>query len=197
MLRLAVLASGGGTNLQNILDAGEKGDLGLLKPVLVVVDRPCNALDRGTASGLETVYLDRFQYGEKLSSVLSGILEEQHIEVVALAGWLSILDSGLIRKWEGRIVNIHPSLLPRHGGSGMYGHHVHQAVLDAGERVSGCTVHLVTELVDEGLILGQSEVPVIEGDTSETLAARVLVAEHRLYPEVLSGFTLEEPVESE
>lgn len=186
MLRLAVLASGGGSNLQSILDASDGGRLGAVLPVLVVADRVCGALDRARSAGIEALLLDRKKYGRGLSAAIDTLLTEQNIDIVALAGWLSILDSDITREWEGRMVNIHPSLLPRHGGEGMYGHHVHEAVLKSGDKESGCTVHLVSEKVDHGKVLGQLKVPVLQNDTPESLAARVLIKEHELYPQILS-----------
>jgi len=185
LLRLAVLASGSGSNLQAILDAYEGGLLGNLQPVLCVADRSCKALDRAAAGGLEIVLLDRKQYGEKLSEALGILLIDYGIELVALAGWLSIISGMLTREWAGRMVNIHPSLLPSYGGKGMYGQHVHKAVLDAGEKLSGCTVHIVTDSVDGGGILGQARVNVLKNDTPESLAARILIEEHGLYSKVL------------
>lgn len=187
MLRLAVLVSGGGSNLQAILDAAENNRLGEITPVLVISDRPCNAIQRALEAGIETAYLDRFKYGKKLSRQLGNLLDEYHIDIVALAGWLSILDESITEKWAGRMVNIHPSLLPLHGG--LYGIHVHKSVLDSGDKESGCTVHFVTAEVDGGKILGQARVPVLEDDSPESLAARVLLEEHRLYPEILAGFS--------
>jgi phosphoribosylglycinamide formyltransferase-1 len=186
MLRLAILESGGGSNLQSILDAGIGGNLKGVKPVLVIADRQCPALDRGFAAGLDTVLLDRKVLGNRLSPELDRLLEKHRIDIAALAGWLSILDAQITQKRAGRILNIHPSLLPSHGGPGMYGLRVHEAVLAAGETESGCTVHLVSQGVDEGLILGQFRVPVHKDDTTQELAARILVQEHKLYPRVIS-----------
>jgi phosphoribosylglycinamide formyltransferase-1 len=186
MLRLAILASGGGSNLQAIVEAGQAGNLNDVIPVLVVADRSCGALERAELSGIDSVLMDRKKLKERLSAKLSSLLEDRKIDIVALAGWLSILDSGITRKWNGRMINIHPSLLPRHGGPGMFGHHVHEAVLKAGETESGCSVHLVNEGVDEGRVLDQFKVPVLENDTPESLASRVLAGEHKLYPQVIS-----------
>lgn len=185
MLRLAVFVSGGGTNLQSLLDAAAVDELGLFKPVLVIADRECGAIHRAMDAGVDAILMDRKIHGSALSRVVAGILDEYSIDFTALAGWLSILDVEFTRKWSGRIVNIHPSLLPRHGGAGMYGRAVHTAVLKSGERESGCSIHYVTAGIDEGEVLGQARVPVLPADTPETLAARVLVEEHRLYPEAL------------
>ena len=190
MLSLAILASGGGSNLNAIIEAAEDGSLGNLKPELCIADRPCKAMEIAAAAGLELVYLDRYRLGENLSEELNRVLSSRHMDVVALAGWLSILNQKITGDWKGRMVNIHPSLLPLHGGVGMYGHHVHQAVIAAGEKESGCTVHLVSAGVDEGEILGQSRVPVLENDTPETLAERILRKEHILYPRVLSELVI-------
>ena len=190
MLRLAILASGGGSNLQSILDADAAGVLGML-PSLVIVDRPCGALNRGVVAGIPTKLLDRKTLGTKLSGRVDEALEEAHIDFVALAGWLSILDASVVDRWESRMVNIHPSLLPRHGGPGMYGIRVHRSVLDAGDVESGCSVHYVTAGVDEGTVIEQARVKVLDGDTPETLAARVLAEEHRLYPAVLGALAQE------
>jgi phosphoribosylglycinamide formyltransferase-1 len=186
MLRLAVLASGSGSNFQAIVDAARKGYLGLFQPVLLVTDRPCGSQDRADTAGIESVCLNRSEYGENLSSELGRLLISRNIDFAALAGWLSILDGRITAEWKGRMVNIHPSLLPLHGGRGMYGQRVHRAVLDAGDSESGCTVHYVTDRVDEGDVLGQLRVPVLENDTPESLAERVLAEEHKLYPEVLA-----------
>ena len=187
MLRLAILASGSGSNLQAILDAAENNRLGEIIPVLVISDRPCKALQRGLEAGIETAYLDKIKYGERLSYHVGELLDKHSIDIVALAGWLSILDEKITENWAGRMVNIHPSLLPLHGG--LYGINVHKSVLDSGDKESGCTVHFVTAEVDGGQILGQARVPVLDKDSPESLAARILVEEHRLYPEILAGLS--------
>ncbi|RKX90177.1 MAG: phosphoribosylglycinamide formyltransferase [Spirochaetes bacterium] len=189
MLRLAVLASGNGSNLQAILDAYEGGLLRNLQPVLCVADRSCKALERAAAWGLETVLLEGKHNGEKLSEALGRQLSDRRIDIAALAGWLSIISGKLTREWTGRMVNIHPSLLPEYGGRGMYGEQVHKAVLDAGEKQSGCTVHFVTDSIDGGKILGQSRVKVLKNDTPDSLAARILIEEHQLYPKILADLT--------
>jgi phosphoribosylglycinamide formyltransferase-1 len=191
MLRLAVLVSGSGSNLQSILDSWKAGSLNTVQPVLVVADRPCGGLERAGAAGVDSVLLDRRHLGSSLSEKLHKLLNEYRIDLAALAGWLSILDEKITGEWTGRIVNIHPSLLPKHGGMGMYGLRVHRSVLECGEKESGCSVHLVTGGVDEGPVLGQRRVAVLPGDSPETLAARVLREEHVLYPEVLQRLGLE------
>ncbi|MDF1566487.1 MAG: phosphoribosylglycinamide formyltransferase [Spirochaetaceae bacterium] len=186
MVRLAVLVSGGGTNLQSILDSASAGHLGSASPVLVAADRNCGGIDRADRAGIESVVLDRRVLKRNLSTELQSVLDAHGIDMVALAGWLSILDREFTRVWDGRIINIHPSLLPRHGGPGMYGERVHKAVLESGDHWSGCSVHFVTEEVDGGEILGQERVKVLTEDTPETLAARILPKEHILYPRMIA-----------
>ena len=190
MLRLAILASGGGSNLQALLDASEAGLLGM-QPALILVDRPCPALNRGVAAGIRTKLVDRQTLGASLSDRVADELEAAHIDFAALAGWLSILDASLTDAWAGRMVNIHPSLLPKYGGPGMYGPRVHAAVLAAGDAESGCSVHYVTAGVDEGDVIDRIRVPVLDGDTPETLARRVLEEEHNLFPAVIARLAQE------
>jgi phosphoribosylglycinamide formyltransferase-1 len=121
--------------------------------------------------------------GEIAEETLQALLESK-VDVIFLAGYLRLVPAPVVQRFQGRILNIHPALLPSFGGKGMWGRHVHQAVLDAGSRVTGPTVHVVDEVYDRGLILAQWPVPVRNDDTPETLAARVLAVEHRLYPEV-------------
>src|SRR5262249_48872534 len=115
-------------------------------------------------------------------------LTQSKAELICLAGYLRKLGPGVIARYRGRILNIHPALLPKFGGAGMYGHYVHEAVLAAGERESGCTVHVVDEEFDHGQILAQVKVPVLSGDTPDALAARILEREHKLYPKVIREF---------
>lgn len=183
--RLAVLVSGRGTNLQAILDA--TGAPGYPAEVVVVVsDRPgAYALERARQAGVPAYVVpwsrDPADFGRRLAEVL----DAHQAEWVCLAGFLRILPPEFVQRYRGRILNIHPSLLPAFGGRGMYGERVHQAVLASGAVESGCTVHFVTEDVDAGPVVAQARVPVLPGDTVETLAARVGEQEHRLYPEAI------------
>lgn len=182
--RLAVLASGGGSNLQAILEHFDA--LGAAAPArvaLVLSDRKAaGALDRAKARGIPSIWLPRERNGEMLA-----LLQQHAITHVALAGYLRLIPADVVRAYEGRMVNIHPALLPAFGGPGMYGHHVHEAVVASGARVTGPTVHWVSEHYDEGAIIEQEEVPVHEGDSPEQVAARVLEAEHRIYPRVVAA----------
>jgi formyltetrahydrofolate-dependent phosphoribosylglycinamide formyltransferase len=181
--RIAVLASGGGTNLQAILDYFDS--LGAHAPARVVVvasDRAqAGALDRARRAEIEALPLAREQRGDALAELLVA----RGVDLIALAGYLRLVPPAVSREWHGRMVNVHPALLPAFGGHGMYGHHVHEAVLRAGARVSGPTVHFVDEEFDKGPIIAQWPVPVAQHDTADSLAARVLRAEHALYPRVV------------
>lgn len=187
-MRLAFFASGGGSNVQAILDAINTNQLEAT-PVVLISDRTdCGALDRAERHGIPRVVLhpkdhpSESAFGEALLSVL----RQFEADTIALAGYLKKVPPSVVEAFSGRILNIHPALLPAFGGPGYYGHRVHQAVLDAGCRVSGATVHLVDTDYDTGPIVLQDCVPVEENDTPESLAARVLRIEHVLYPRALA-----------
>jgi len=181
--KIAVLASGGGSNLQSILQ--HLAALGTDRPgevVLVASDREgAGALARGRAHGAAAVVMDR----DLRTRGLLSLLTTHGVDLVVLAGYLRFVPAEVTRSFGGRIVNIHPALLPAFGGAGMYGHRVHEAVLARGARVSGATVHFVDEAYDEGPIIAQWPVPVFPGDTPDTLGRRVLAVEHALYPRVV------------
>ena len=184
MVRIAVLVSGGGTNLQTLIDAAEKGDINGEIAAVISDNENAYALERARKHGIKAIYINRKQLAERL------IIELQRldIELVVLAGFLSILDRELVKAYEGRIINIHPSLIPSFCGKGFYGERVHKAALEYGVKVSGATVHFVDEGTDSGPIIFQEAVPVYFEDTSETLAARVLQVEHRLLPAAVGLF---------
>ena len=173
-----MLVSGGGTNLQALLDTLH--DSPIARIARVISNRPdAGALDRARRSTVPAVVL-------KKASDAAELLEALHdIEIVVLAGYLKLVPAAVVRQFRGRMINIHPALLPDFGGPGMYGHHVHEAVLASGATESGATVHFVDEVFDRGEIIAQERVPVEPGDTPEKLAARVLEAEHRLLPRVV------------
>ena len=185
--RIAVLASGGGTNLQAILehfdDIGERrcGDV-----VLVASNRvEAGALDRARARGIETAALPSPSRPDAVA--LDALLRAREIDLVVLAGYLKLIPGDVIGAYAGRIVNVHPALLPAFGGAGMYGERVHRAVLDAGAKVTGVTAHFVDREYDRGRIIAQWPVPVLAGDDVASLAARVLRVEHLLYPRVVDA----------
>lgn len=183
-VRIAVLVSGGGTNLQTLIDAVETGDING-EIALVISDREnAYALERARKHGIKAVYIDREECAERLLEELQAM----SIELVVLAGYLTILDRKLVKAYEGRIINIHPSLIPAFCGRGFYGDKVHKAAIEYGVKVSGATVHFVDEGTDSGPIILQEPVQVLEEDTPEVLAKRVLEVEHRLLPEAVRLF---------
>lgn len=176
--RLVVLISGGGRSLLNIQDAIDAGRLGATIP-LVIASRDCPGVQRAKARSLRVLV----EPGQIPRNRLAALLEGAKADLVALAGYLQLVE--IPPGFEGRIVNIHPALLPAFGGPGMYGHHVHQAVLKSGAKESGCTVHLVDAQYDRGPILLQYRCPVLPGDTPDILAARVFELECQAYPTAL------------
>ncbi|MHB1862123.1 MAG: phosphoribosylglycinamide formyltransferase [Gemmatimonadaceae bacterium] len=185
--RLAVLASGAGSNLQAILDHFDRlGARSAGQVVLVASDRPSAlALERARARGIATGVIRTSAHPE--STPLAALLRDARVDYVVLAGYLRLVPVNVVRGYAGRMVNVHPALLPAFGGPGMYGHRVHQAVIDAGAAASGATVHFVDEAFDRGAIIAQWPVPVHRGDTADSLAARVLRVEHALYPRVVQA----------
>ena len=193
-LRAAVFASGGGSNLQALIDhfhkdrgRREDGDAhsgSMVRIVLVVGDRStAGALERAELAGIQARVIPvagRAEQGVATETV--ALLRTAKVDLVVLAGYLRRIPPDVVRAFRGRLLNIHPALLPAFGGKGMYGSHVHRAVIEAGCRVSGATVHFVDEEYDRGPILAQWPVPVLPGDSAEQLAARVLRVEHILYP---------------
>jgi phosphoribosylglycinamide formyltransferase-1 len=191
-VRVGVLASGGGTNLQAIMDACACGSVNA-RVVVVISDVECGALERARRAGIPEHWLNRhdkqrFPTREDLDRAVLERLQAHHVELVCLAGYLRIMTPELVNGYAGRMMNIHPALLPSFGGKGMWGHHVHQAVLDYGCKVSGCSVHFVWLETDAGPVILQRAVPVEEDDTPETLAARILPHEHQLYPQAIQLF---------
>lgn len=179
---LAVLVSGSGSNLQAIIDAIEAGDIEGRIAVVISNRKNAYGLNRAQNHGIETAYLGLGNYPDEdeRAEKLNEILAHHKVDFIILAGYLSILKASTIKAYEKRIVNIHPSLIPKYCGEGFYGHHVHEAVLENGERESGATTHFVDEGVDTGRIIYQETVPVLEDDTVESLSKRVLGVEHTL-----------------
>lgn len=189
-LRLAVFASGGGSNFAAILAAIADGRLDAT-PVLLVTDRPgIGAIEKAEAQRIPVAVLPPKDFADEegFADALLDALDTRKADFVALAGYLKKIPEAVVRAYRHRMLNVHPALLPSFGGKGMYGRRVHEAVLGHGCRVSGATVHLVDADYDTGPIVLQTCVPVHPTDTPETLAARVLTVEHRLYPEALQCF---------
>ncbi len=178
-VRVAVFVSGGGTNLQALLDARQA--MPSVEIALVIADRPgVGALDRAAAAGIAGEVVAP---GERFAERMREVLSTHMIEMVILAGYLQKIPEAIVDRYEGRMLNVHPALLPKYGGKGFYGLHVHRAVLEAGDKESGATVHIVTAEFDDGPIILQKSVDVRDDDTPETLQERVKVeAEWQILP---------------
>lgn len=183
MKRIAVFASGGGTDFQSVIDANEKENFCEIA-YLIASKEGIGAIDRAQKHGIKTAVFAKRDYPdlEELYKELTYLLNLNRVDYIVLAGWLKIIPESFIKTFEDRIINIHPSLIPAFCGSGFYGLKVHQAVLDYGAKVSGCTVHFVNEVPDGGAIIAQTAVNVEDGDTAESLQARILEEEHKLLP---------------
>ncbi|MCI0707551.1 MAG: phosphoribosylglycinamide formyltransferase [Ignavibacteriae bacterium] len=189
-MNIAVFASGRGSNFEAILTAIKRGTLPARVVVLVSNKLNAGAMELARSHGIPAAHISekRFSSEEEYVESLLSVLQQHHTDFIALAGYLKKIPRRVVERFRHKIVNIHPALLPKFGGPGMYGIHVHEAVLAAGETTSGATVHIVDEEYDRGAIVLQRTVNVIPGDTPETLAARVLTLEHELYPEALRAF---------
>jgi formyltetrahydrofolate-dependent phosphoribosylglycinamide formyltransferase len=184
-LRVAVLLSGEGTSLENLCEAIDAGEVPARVVVVVASREDAGGLRRAARRGIPALALPRkgFPDGHAFNDALHAELAKHDVDLVALLGFLSIFE--LRGRYEGRCINVHPALIPAFCGSGMYGHRVHEAVLAAGVKVSGATVHFADDHYDSGPILLQEAVPVLEDDTPDALAARVQAAERRLVPEAI------------
>ena len=188
-IRIGVLASGGGTNLQSIIDACESGEID--GDVVVVISNvpEAFALERAKKHGIDAfAFPHKGITREDHEKDVIDCLEQHQVDLVVLAGYLRMLTPVMINKYAGRMMNTHPALLPSFGGKGMHGLNVHQAVLDCGCKVSGCTIHFVTLDVDGGQIILQRAVPVQENDSAEMLQERILKEEHKLLPRAIQLF---------
>lgn len=191
-IRIGVLVSGNGSNLQAIIDAAHTEILASAEVGIVISNKKeAFALQRAEKEGIRAIWINpkEFESREKFFDKVIEELNVSNIDLVCLAGFLLKLEPNIIHRFRNRILNIHPALLPKYGGAGMYGHYVHEAVLRAGEKESGCSVHMVDEEFDHGDVLMQRKVPVLPDDTPETLAARILAEEHILYPEAIRFFS--------
>lgn len=186
--RIAVFASGSGTNFQALIDAIDSGEIdsGYID-ILIASKADIYAIERAKAHDIEYRVYDKadFKSLEEMYTELSKLLKAKSIDLIVLAGYLTIITPELIKEYENRIINIHPSLIPKYCGMGYYGIKVHQAVIAGKEKESGATVHFVDEGADTGEIIMQEKVPVLPDDTPETLAARVLELEHKLLPKAV------------
>lgn len=185
--RLGFLSSHGGSNMQAIIDACKEGRLHAEPAVVISNNSESTSLERARREGIPGYHLSSATYPDpaRLDAAITRTLEDHKVDLVVLAGYMKLLGPQTLTRYRGRILNIHPALLPKFGGRGLYGKKVHEAVLAAGERVTGVTIHLVDKRYDAGPIIAQREVPVLEDDDADTLAARVLETEHQLYAETL------------
>jgi len=177
LTKIAVLVSGGGTNLQALIDAWKNGGLGGGELSLVISSKPdVYALERAKKAGIKSVTIERKKYAtpDDFDAAICTALSEEDIALVVLAGFLSVLGTRVLKKYENRIINVHPALIPSFCGKGFYSLHVHEAVLKKGVKITGATVHLVNEVVDGGKIILQKAVDVLPDDTPESLQQRVM-----------------------
>ena len=182
-VRIAVLASGGGSNFQALVDRFQRADVPDREIVGVIASREgAGVLERAHRAGVAAAVPPAGSTSDEMATFLHRTLDGWRSDIVVLAGYMKLVPETVVRAWWGRILNIHPALLPSFGGRGMYGARVHRAVVEAGIRITGATVHFVDEAYDRGPILCQWPVPVLAGDTPESVAARVLTVEHRILP---------------
>ncbi len=186
-LAIGILSSHGGTNLQTIIDSCKSGRLDAEVRVVICNNSRATAMERANREGIPCFHMSGATHPapRELDSAITSTLTEHGVELVALAGYMKKLGPLTLERYRGRVLNIHPALLPKFGGQGMYGERVHKAVLDAGEKVSGVSIHVVDGEYDHGPVVSQREVPVLEGDTPESLAERVLAQEHILYSDTI------------
>lgn len=182
MNKIVVLVSGGGTNLQRIIDAVSTGEIPATVVSKVIADRDCFALQRAATAGIDFALVPR---GSDFTNNLGREIPDD-TDLIVLAGFLSIIDENICTKFKNKIINLHPALLPKFGGKGMWGAHVHHAVLAQGEKRSGATVHFVTSGIDEGEIILQKTVSVSAGETAESLAEKIHAAEYEILPQAIS-----------
>ena len=187
-LRLGVLISGGGRTLQNFVELIRRGEINAEVPVVISSLPEVKGVERARAAGLPVVIVRTNDHPNEaeFSRLITEALEAHDVQLVCLAGWTCFWR--IPDHWIGRVINIHPALLPKYGGKGFYGHHVHEAVLAAGDKESGCTVHFANNEYDAGPIILQRKIPVLPGDNADTLAARVFEQETLAYPEAIRLF---------
>lgn len=193
MKRLAVFVSGSGSDMQSIIDAIERGEIAANIVQVVASKAGIYAIERAKAAGIPVKVFDKRDYSgtDAMFEDITLLMKEREVDLIVLAGYLSILSPAFVRAYARKIINIHPSLIPKHCGMGYYGMRVHESVLASGDTETGATVHYVDEGADTGEIIRQCTVPVLEGDTPQTLQARVLGAEHKLLPQVVAELVKE------
>ena len=184
-MRIAVLVSGGGSNLQSLIDDTNKS----YEIALVIADREkAFGLERAKNAGIANFWVGKKNFGDNKNTEILRLLEEYNIDAIVLAGYLSIIPETIVNRFEHKIINIHPSLIPSFCGMGFHGHHVHDAVFASGVKLSGATVHFVNAGVDTGEIILQESVHLSNDDTAESIAAKVLKIEHSILPKAVNLF---------
>ena len=187
-MKLGFLVSGRGSNMQSIIAACESGKLAATPVVVISNNASAKALEIARSHNIPAIHLSAATHPQaaSLDRAITDTLKQHGVDLVILAGYMKKVGTRLLQVYHNHILNIHPSLLPRFGGKGMYGMHVHQTVLDSGDTWTGVTIHLVNEHYDQGQVLAQEKVAVLPGDTPESLARRVLAVEHELYISVIA-----------
>lgn len=187
-MKLGFLASHGGSNMQAILDGCAQGSIPASPSLLICNNPGATALERADKASMPAKVLNGKTHPEpaELDSAIFEALQEAKVDLIILAGYMKKIGPKVLAGYQNRILNIHPALLPKYGGQGMFGMNVHRSIIAAGEKESGATVHLIDEVYDEGPILAQARVPVLPDDTPESLQARVLEQEHQLYPATIA-----------
>ena len=194
MLKVAVLVSGGGTNLQAIIDAVNEGKITNAEISLVISNnKNAYALERAKNAGIASMCISPKEYATRddFHVALTETLKNAGVDLVVLAGYLVAIPEMLVKEFPNKIINIHPALLPKYGGKGFYGEHVHEAVVAAKEEYSGITIHYVNEHYDSGDIIFQAQVALEEGETPDSLAAKIHTLEYKHYPEVIEKLTID------
>ena len=184
--RIAILISGGGSNMISLVNAIKYNKINALPAIVISNNSNAAGLDKAADLDIPTRYIDHRKFSgnrEAFEKRLNNILQDEKIDIICLAGFMRILTKSFIDQWNNKILNIHPSLLPKYKGL-----NTHQRAIDAYDKISGCSVHIVTSELDGGLVLGQRTVDIESTDTAKTLAEKVLIEEHILYPEILNKF---------
>jgi len=184
--RIAILISGGGSNMVSLINAIKYNKINALPAIVISNNSNAAGLDKAADLDIPTRYIDHRKFSgnrEAFEKRLNNLLQDEKIDIICLAGFMRILTKSFIDQWNNKILNIHPSLLPKYKGL-----NTHQRAIDAFDKISGCSVHIVTSELDGGLVLGQRTVDIESTDTAKTLAEKVLIEEHILYPEILNKF---------
>ena len=184
--RIAILISGGGSNMVSLVNAIKYNKINALPAIVISNNSNAAGLDKAAELKIPTRYIDHRKFSgnrEEFEKRLHNLLQDEKIDIICLAGFMRILTKSFIDQWNNKILNIHPSLLPKYKGL-----NTHQRAIDAYDKISGCSVHIVTSELDGGLVLGQRIVDIVSTDTAKTLAEKVLIEEHTLYPEILNKF---------